>query len=219
MLPDFGATDVLWHPVIHFHHQSIFPVFRRGIFLPLYPNPSSHGHNSLRRCSNFSTAPAFCSVRAMSSNPFSKQCLRNGSVVKGIAGFPFCRRTSCFSRSTSSSSPASASSASALHSSAGRATGNMPFCIVLLQKMSAKLGAIMQRIPKSFLRFRGEPVRRQIDKKEKGLITHRLHGACSRELPHPKFSPVHTRIFAWLYGARFSTKSVSLPVWGSFRSV
>src|SRR6266404_6294526 len=88
-------SNQMLHATVHtrtlslslFHH-SIFPVPRNGIFLPLYPNPSSHGHSSLRRSSNFSTASTFWNVSPMSSNPFSKQCLRNGSVVNGIAAFP-----------------------------------------------------------------------------------------------------------------------------------
>ena len=55
--------------------------------------------------------------------------------------------------------------------------------------MSAKLGEITQRMPKSIS----------------------AQGACSREEPQPKLSPA-TRIVAPLYSGRFSTKSgCSLP--------
>jgi hypothetical protein len=49
----------------------------------------------------------------------------------------------------------------------------MPFLKQLLKKMSAKLGAITQRMPKSSS----------------------AQGACSRELPQPKLSPA-IRIWA-----------------------
>ena len=135
-------------------HQSILLVFCAivtGILPPSYPNPSSQGHSSLLLCSNVSIEVPLCIVSAISSNPFSRQCLRKGSVMKGIAALPFGRLTSCFSRSTSSSSPAPASSANARQFSSDRETGSMPFCIELLLKISAKLGAMTHRIPKSFL--------------------------------------------------------------------
>jgi hypothetical protein len=50
----------------------------------------------------------------------------------------------------------------------------MPFLKQLLKKMSAKLGAITQRMPKSSS----------------------AQGACSRELPQPKLSPA-IRIWAF----------------------
>ena len=56
----------------------------------------------------------------------------------------------------------------------GRTMGRMPFLKQLLKKMSAKDGAITQRMPKSSS----------------------AQGACSRELPQPKFSPA-IRIWAW----------------------
>lgn len=134
------------------YHSIFCPAFRAATgILPLYPRPSNQGHVLLRLCSNVWMDCAFCSVSAISSRPFNRQCLRNGSTVKGIGGFPFALRISCFSKSTSSSRPCSASSARAVHCSFGNATGSIPFCMVLLRKISAKLGAMMQRIPKSFL--------------------------------------------------------------------
>src|ERR1700761_6576139 len=46
----------------------------------------------------------------------------------------------------------------------------------------------------------------------------RAHGACSREDPQPKFGPLHTNVFACLYGSLFRTKlEFSCPVFGSYR--
>ena len=60
----------------------------------------------------------------------------------------------------------------------------MPFLKLLLKKMSAKSGAMMQRMPKSSS----------------------AQGACSREEPQPKFSCA-MMICALRYGSWFSTKS------------
>ncbi len=62
----------------------------------------------------------------------------------------------------------------------------MPFLKQLLWKMSAKSGAMTQRMPKSSS----------------------AQGACSREEPQPKFSCA-SRISARRYGSWFSTKSGS----------
>lgn len=139
--------------VLDYHHSVFLFVFTgtTGILFPLYPNPSSHGQTALLRSSNAVMASSFCSVSAMSSRPFNKQWRRKGSTVKRIAGFPFSRLTSCFSRSISSSTPASASMARSLHSAWESGTGSIPFCMALFRKISPKLGAITQRIPKSFL--------------------------------------------------------------------
>ena len=65
----------------------------------------------------------------------------------------------------------------------------MPFLKLLLWKMSPKLGAITQRMPKSSS----------------------AQGACSREEPQPKFSCA-TSTSAFRQGSWFSTKSgFSLP--------
>lgn len=122
-----------------------------GTFFPWYPKPFNQGHVSVLRCSNASIAAPLCIVNAMSSRPFKRQCLRKGSILKGIGGSPFTRLISSFSRSTSKLRPSSASLANSQHCSWGMATGSIPFCIELLRKISAKLGAITHRIPKSFL--------------------------------------------------------------------
>lgn len=122
-----------------------------GILRPLYPNPSNHDHSSERLSSNVPIDFDFCKVNAISSSPLRRQCRRNGSTVNLIGVFPFALRTSSFSRSTSSSNPASASSANTPQSSCDSTMGSMPFCIELLRKISAILGAIMHRMPKSFL--------------------------------------------------------------------
>lgn len=140
------------------NYQSIFAgafaAAAIGIFLPVYPNPSNQGHISLLLTSNDSMAATRCIVRLTSSSPLSKQCRRYRSKAKANGGLPPTRRISCSSKSTSSSSPASASSASTRQSATGSVIGNMPFCIVFVRKISAKLGAIMQRIPKSNLYVR-----------------------------------------------------------------
>ena len=76
--------------------------------------------------------------------------------------------------------------------SRGSAIGRMPFLKQLLWKMSAKLGAITQRMPKSSS----------------------AQGACSREEPQPKFSCA-IRISACRYGSRLSTKSGRSSPWPS----
>ena len=53
-------------------------------------------------------------------------------------------------------------------SSAGSVSGSTPFWKQLARKMSPKLGAMTHRNPNATV----------------------AHTACSRELPHPKFSPV-----------------------------
>mmetsp|Transcript_1696 Transcript_1696/g.4479 ORF Transcript_1696/g.4479 Transcript_1696/m.4479 type:complete len:431 (+) Transcript_1696:272-1564(+) len=109
----------------------------------------------------------FCKVSAMSSRPLSRQCLRKASISKTM-GAPPGRVMVCEGRSTLSAEPgdlvAVASSSSTV--AAGRTIGRMPFLKQLLKKMSAKLGAITQRIPKSS----------------------RAQGACSRLEPQPKLS-------------------------------
>jgi hypothetical protein len=78
---------------------------------------------------------------------------------------------------TTAFAPRSASSISLSTSSCGRTMGRMPFLKQLLKKMSAKDGAITQRMPKSSS----------------------AQGACSRDDPQPKFSPA-TRICAFAIG-------------------
>ena len=63
-------------------------------------------------------------------------------------------------------------------------TGTMPFCMQLLRKMSAKLGAMIARNPISF----------------------NAHGACSRDEPEPKLRPA-TRTVAPLYRGSFKMNS------------
>ncbi len=62
---------------------------RRGAALALAPRlhrelsaRHSHGCSASRFASNARIASACCSVRPMSSRPFSRQCLRNGSTSK-----------------------------------------------------------------------------------------------------------------------------------------
>jgi hypothetical protein len=153
----FGVhRGVMCQFAIYLHHyQSVFFVFfaatPAGIFVPLYPNPSNHGQTALLLSSKASIDDPFCKVRPISSRPLRRQCLRNGSVVNLMGALPFNLLTTSCSRSTSNSRPASASSANATQSASDKVTGNMPFCIALFLKMSAKLGAIMHRIPKSLL--------------------------------------------------------------------
>mmetsp|Transcript_24501 Transcript_24501/g.39256 ORF Transcript_24501/g.39256 Transcript_24501/m.39256 type:complete len:219 (+) Transcript_24501:564-1220(+) len=126
----------------------------------------------------------FCSVRPISSKPLIKQCLRNASTSKGKLS-PELRLTCWLGKSMVKGSLASASTINISTLSFGRIMGSMPFLKQLLKKMSAKLGAMMHRIPKSF----------------------RAHGACSRDDPQPKFSKAMSTL-ADRYGSLFSTKSV-----------
>mmetsp|Transcript_8807 Transcript_8807/g.18274 ORF Transcript_8807/g.18274 Transcript_8807/m.18274 type:complete len:416 (+) Transcript_8807:433-1680(+) len=119
----------------------------------------------------------------MSSSPLRRQCLRNASTSKEMVS-PLGRRMVCVGRSTVSSAPASASAIRVRTCSSGSLMGSMPFLKLLLKKMSAKEGAMMQRMPKSFS----------------------AHGACSREDPHPKLSPA-TRTEVERYWGLLSTKS------------
>ena len=85
--------------------------------------------------------------------------------------------------------PSFASSISASQIARGRRIGRMPFLKLLLKKMSAKSGAMMQRMPKSSS----------------------AQGACSREEPQPKFSCA-MMICALRYGYWFNTNlGRSLP--------
>src|SRR6056297_3049095 len=131
-----------------------------------------------RSCADFasklSIAPTFSNVRPMSSNPLSRQCLRHVSTSNAKA-VPSAVVTVCASRSTVIRAfwPFSASFIRISTCSCGSAMGRIPFLKQLLKKMSAKDGAITQRMPKS----------------------RSAHGACSRLDPQPKFSP-ETRISA-----------------------
>ncbi len=97
----------------------------------------------------------------------SSRCLRNGSTSNVISS-PFGRTTTWRSRSTvrRALAPRRASAISWSQISRGRRTGKMPFLKQLLWKMSAKSGAMTQRMPKSSS----------------------AQGACSRDEPQPKFS-------------------------------
>ena len=68
--------------------------------------------------------------------------------------------------------------------------GSMPFLKQLLKKMSAKEGAMMQRMPKSLS----------------------AQGACSRDDPHPKFSPA-TKMAAERYAAWREPKQTAISRW------
>ena len=98
----------------------------------------------------------------------------NGSMSNSMVS-PSGRVIRCVSRSTERRAlpPFSASSISLSTVSWGSAINSMPFFEALLLKMSAKLGAMTQRMPKSTS----------------------AQGACSRDEPQPKFSPA-TRILA-----------------------
>ena len=103
-----------------------------------------------------------------------------------IGSLPIGRWIWCFSRSTVKvgSAAVSASWISRSTWSLSSTIGRMPFLKQLLWKMSAKLGAMTQRMPKSSS----------------------AQGACSRELPQPKLSPA-IRIWALRQGSRFSMNS------------
>ncbi len=81
-------------------------------------------------------------------------------------------------------SPRSARAARSRTTSTGSCTGRSPLATQFARKMSAKLGAMMQRMPSCSS----------------------AHTAASRDEPQPKFSPA-TRIDAPWYGLRFRTKS------------
>mmetsp|Transcript_16435 Transcript_16435/g.48150 ORF Transcript_16435/g.48150 Transcript_16435/m.48150 type:complete len:220 (+) Transcript_16435:462-1121(+) len=137
----------------------------------------------------------FCSVMPMSSRPLIRQFLRKASTSKGMAS-PLSLITRWPGRSMVSGFLASASCMSSSTLSLVMVMGSMPFLKQLLKKMSAKLGAMMQRMPKS-----------PMDQ-----------GACSRDDPQPKFSPA-TRTLALRYGSWFSTKSgFSVTPSSSYRS-
>ena len=123
---------------------------------------------------------ARCMVWPMSSRPFSSRCLRNGSISNAISS-PLGRTTTWRARSIGDAGVAAHAwrppSAGRRPRAAG-AIGRMPFLKQLLWKMSAKLGAITQRMPKSSS----------------------AQGACSRDEPQPKFSCA-IRISAWRYGS------------------
>mmetsp|Transcript_24428 Transcript_24428/g.67140 ORF Transcript_24428/g.67140 Transcript_24428/m.67140 type:complete len:268 (+) Transcript_24428:521-1324(+) len=139
--------------------------------------------------------PFFCSVKPMSSRPLMRQCLRKGSTSKGTAS-PSSLKICCSGRSMVNFFFASASTINISTLSFVKVMGSMPFLKQLLKNMSAKLGAMMQRMPKSLMD----------------------HGACSREEPQPKFS-MATRTWADLYGSWLRTKSgFSVTPSSSYRS-
>ena len=70
--------------------------------------PSSHGYRSERAASKARMLSIFCIVRPMSSRPWSRQFLRNGSISNGY-DVPSSRITFCDSRSISTSFISSAS--------------------------------------------------------------------------------------------------------------
>ena len=102
-----------------------------------------------RFASNARISSACCSVRPMSSRPFSRQCLRNGSMSKWNAIAPSGVATVCRSRSIVSLKPGNAatSSNSRSTSTSGSTIGSRPFLKQLLKKMSAYDGAITARKP------------------------------------------------------------------------
>ncbi|KAJ7210205.1 hypothetical protein B0H12DRAFT_411488 [Mycena haematopus] len=170
------------------------------LFPAIYPTPSNHGHILVLRCSKAAIASAFLIVAAISSNPSNKHRLLNASTLNRIGASPEslalrARVISSCSRSTTSSIPASASRASARHSSTLSSMGSMQFWRQLFQNISPKLGAMIQRMPKSSL-HKWRRVSSTINQTSLLQYTYKLHAACSRELPHPKFFPVETIITA-----------------------
>src|SRR6056300_2028906 len=118
--------------------------------------------------SKLSIEAAFSRVKPMSSNPFNRQCLRNGSMSNLIPS-PSDDMIVCSSRLTSTRAfaPFSASLINRSTCSCGSTIGSIPFLKQLLKKMSANDVETTTLIPKS-------------DK---------AHGACSRDDPQPKLSP------------------------------
>jgi hypothetical protein len=147
----------------------------KAIFMRL---PSSFGANRKYAATASARQPcdskarilsAWRSVRPMSSRPLSRQCLRNGVDLEGehhaAVGVDDHLPLQVDGQLVAGNASVSSSN-SAIHlASPGSRIGSRPFLKQLLKKMSAKLGAISARKPKSSS----------------------AHGACSRELePQPK---------------------------------
>ena len=111
----------------------------------------------------------------MSSKPFINEFRRNGSI-SNFARSPSESVTTSLIRSTVTSYPVRCNAFPIIVSTVtwSSTTGTIPFCMQLLRKMSAKLGAMIARKPISFS----------------------AQGACSREEPEPKLRPA-TRIVAF----------------------
>mmetsp|Transcript_464 Transcript_464/g.1511 ORF Transcript_464/g.1511 Transcript_464/m.1511 type:complete len:301 (-) Transcript_464:1415-2317(-) len=146
-----------------------------------YPAPSSHGVLRVRADSNFAIDSTFCSVSPISSRPLSRQCLRKASTSNLIgAGAPSPLTVMvCASRSTEKAWCAMAAAISVSTSALGSVMGSMPFLKQLFLKISAMVVEITHRMPRS----------------------RSAHGACSRDDPQPKLSPVTRTLVAPLKGA------------------
>src|SRR5438034_2671714 len=149
------------------------------------PPGASHGISAACRASNASISRAYSMVRAISSCPLRRACLRNGSTSKRRVAPSGAVRV-WLAKSTGMLEPGRSWSwrRRSATISVGRTTASTPFLKQFSKKMSPNEGPMTQRNP--------EPMS--------------AHTAASREEPQPKFSAV-TRIFASRKGAWFRMKS------------
>ena len=120
----------------------------------------------------------------MSSRPRRRRRRVSGSVWKGKVP-PSSVSTRPAAKSTTTLRPPGAARANnSATAAAGKVTSSKPLLTLLVEKMSAKLGAITQRKPYSSS----------------------AHTACSRLDPQPKLSRASSTVAPWYSGA-FRTKS------------